>query len=189
MEGLTNQNEDALASLQKQLTGAGIDTAHWGTGKAKTLEHLLKEIEEGETELISENGTLVRKVTFGACGVFYNSHDGRRYQLFEDRQVFNDGRERRRAMNNAVLEKIKKGEEIITAMARGLQEELGVEGDIGLNKIDVRERRDMSESYPGLTTLYAEHHFEATLSDAQYKPEGYVEKQEDKSTFFVWKEV
>ena len=189
MEGSTNQGEATLASLQKKLAGTGIDTAHWGTGKAKTIEHLLKEIEEGETELISENGALVRKVTFGACGVFYDSHDGKRYQLFEDRQVFNDGRERRREMNNAVLEKIKKGEEVDTAMARGLQEELGVSGNIGLNKVDVRERREMSGSYPGLTTLYAEHHFEATLSDAQYRSEGYVEKQEDKSTYFVWKEV
>ncbi|MDO8590617.1 MAG: hypothetical protein Q7R65_01420 [bacterium] len=189
MEKNQNTNEITIEMLKQQLTDSGIDFSSWGTGKTKTMEHLLKEIEEGETELVSENGTLVRKVTFGASRVYYTAPDGKKYQLIEDKQVFKDGRERRRKMNDAVLEKMKRGEDTTRAMERGMQEELGLSGNIELNKIDARERRDISDSYPGLTTLYSEHHFEATLSDEQHKPEGYIEKQEDKSTFFIWREV
>jgi hypothetical protein len=52
MESHTANNENALQALQKQLQSSGIDTSLWGKGQAKTLEHLQKEIETGETILI-----------------------------------------------------------------------------------------------------------------------------------------
>lgn len=46
--------------------------------------------------------------------------------------------------------------------------------------------RGGSLSYPGLTSKYKGHQFTCYLTEQQFNPEGYIEKQEDKSTFFTW---
>jgi len=56
------------------------------------------------------------------------------------------------------------------------------------------KRRDLfydggSQSYPGLKSKYKGHVFNCTLIDSQYKPEGYVEVQKDKSTYFIWEKM
>lgn len=197
MENAEIPREAALSALQQRLRGAGIDTAEWGTGAGKTLEHLQKEIEGGETVLVTgEDGELLRRVVVGGADVFYTSPDGKRYRLSEDRQVFADSdgedgesRERRRNLGHSVSEKMKPNEDPEEAMVRGIREELGVEGEIDLTATGTEEQLRSSPSYPGLQSQYIRHGFEATLSDQQFRPEGYVEIQEDKSTYFVWKEV
>lgn len=189
MEDAENKEHLAAYALQKQLADAGIDVSAWGTGQAKTLAHLLKEIESGETILVvGESGELLRKVVVGGADIYYQSPTGEKYRLKEDRQVFNDGRTRRRDLGQAVSEKMKPGEEPQAAMIRGIQE-LGISGDIALVVDGVDEQKIDSPSYPGLKSQYIRHKFRATLSDDQFKPEGYVEKQADKSTYFVWEKV
>lgn len=67
--------------------------------------------------------------------------------------------------------------------------ELGVEGEINLTELEGEEQVKMTDSYPGLRSHYVVHKFQAILEDGQFNPEGYVEEQPDKSTFFVWEEV
>lgn len=74
-------------------------------------------------------------------------------------------------------------------MVRGIQEELGIESEVVLTTIDTSERLGESESYPGLRTHYAFHTFKVTLTDEQFREEGYIEKQEDICTYFVWEEI
>ena len=74
-------------------------------------------------------------------------------------------------------------------MIRGIQEELGISGEVALTQIGTDEEKVTSFSYPGLESQYVRHKFLAILNDNQFKPEGYVENQPDKSTFFVWEEV
>ena len=52
MENFEQTDETALLELKQQLENAGIDIAEWGTGQAKTLAHLHKEIENGDCVLI-----------------------------------------------------------------------------------------------------------------------------------------
>ena len=190
MENFEKKEHLATDALQKQLADAGIDTSLWGTGKAKTLEHLQKEIESGETILITgEAGELLRRVVVGKADIFYQSPDGKKYRLKEDKQVFKDGRERRRNLGQAVSEKIRPDEDPDTAMIRGIQEELGISGKISLTKTMEDVENETSPSYPGLKSQYSRQIFQATLSDEQFKPEGYVEEQSDKSTYFIWEEV
>jgi hypothetical protein len=38
-------------------------------------------------------------------------------------------------------------------------------------------------------TYHYRYWFKAILTDEQYNPEWYIEKQEDKDTYFVWKKI
>ncbi len=190
MENLEQKEHFTADALQKQLEGAGIDASLWGTGQAKTLAHLQKEIESGETILITdEKGELLRKVVVGGADIYYHSPDGKKYRLKEDRQVFKDGRERRRDLGQAVSEKMKPDENPTDAMIRGIKEELGIDGEITLTKTGTDEQLLASPSYPGLQSQYIRHKFEAMLNDEQFRQNGYVEEQTDKSTYFVWERV
>ena len=44
----------------------------------------------------------------------------------------------------------------------------------------------MSMSYPGLKALYSTTLYTYNMPDEQVKPEGYVEVQDDKKTYFIW---
>jgi len=187
---MTKHKQAAIATLQKQFEEAGINTTEWGTGKTKTLAHLQKEIESGETVLITDSeGRLLRKVMVGNADVYYRSPDGKEYRLREAKQVFTDGRERCRDLNSAVSEKMKPGENPKDAMIRGIEEELGIKGDIFLTDEGIDDETIMSPSYPGLHSRYICHRFSVVFDDDQFNPEGYVERQPDKSTYFIWKEV
>ena len=41
-------------------------------------------------------------------------------------------------------------------------------------------------SYPGLETKYKGHQYMCYFDKSQFDPNGYVEIQKDKKTFFVW---
>lgn len=180
----------ATDALKKQLADADIDTSSWGTGQAKTLAHPQKEIESGETVFtIGETGKLLRRVVVGGADVYYQSPDGKKYRPKEDRQVFKDGRERRRDLGQAVSEKMKPDEDPKDAMIRGVQEELGISGETTLTETGTDVQRVTSPSYPGLESEYILHKFQTILADEQFDPEGYVEEQSDKNTYFVWEEV
>lgn len=190
MENFKKKKHFATDALKKQLADAGIDTSLWGTGQAKTLAHLQKEVESGETILITgETGELLRRVVVGGADIYYQSPDGKKYRLKEDRQVFKDGRARRRDLGQAVSEKMKPDEEPMAAMIRGIKEELGISGEIALSETGTDIQQVTSPSYPGLESEYIRHKFQATLADEQFNPNGYVEEQSDKSTYFVWEEV
>ena len=189
-EKFEETNEFALNALRQRLERVGIDVSSWGRGQAKTLEHLQKEIDSGETVLtVGKENELLRKVVVGGADVCYVSPEGKRYRLKEEKQGFKDGRERRRDLGQAVFEKMKPDEDPKEAMTRGIREELGVEGEIILTEVGTVEQLLSSPSYPGLQSQYIRHKFEILLKDEQFKPEGYVEEQSDKSTYFVWEEV
>ncbi len=182
--------EKAISALGKQLIDAGIDISSWGTGRAKTLVHLQNEIESGEIILVTgKNGELLRKVAIGGADIYYQSPNGKKYHLKEDRQVFKDGRERRRNLEQAVSEKMKLGEDPRIAIIRGIQEELGIRGEINLVATGTDKQKITSPSYPGLESQYILHKFRVVLTEEQFNSEGYREDQSDKSTYFVWKEV
>lgn len=177
-------------ALMRQLEDAGIDTSKWGIGQFKTLAHLQKEIEDGETTLESnENGEMLRKVELCSADVYSSTPDGIKYRLKESRQVFKDGRERQRNLKQAVNEKMKIGENYREAMIRGIKEELSIEGDINLKEIGTEQELVDSPSYPGLKSQFVWHMFDIELDDSQFNPSGYTEIQSDKSTFFIWEEV
>ena len=75
------------------------------------------------------------------------------------------------------------------AMLRGVKEELGIDGEINLTETEVGEKLIISPSYPGLQSQYVTYKFEAILNVKQFNPDGYIEEQSDKTTYFTWEEV
>jgi hypothetical protein len=180
----------SLDELKNILKRGGIDFSQWGKGETKTLNHLQREIENGEcTLIIGKQGEVLREVVIARANIFYISKEGKKYRLKEEKQVFKDGRERRRNLKYSLNEKVKFGENIKEAMIRGIKEELGIEGDLSLKETGIEEETEDSPSYPGLKSHYIYHNFEVSLNDQQFNPNGYIEDQEDKTTYFIWEEI
>ena len=181
---------ETVEQLIAKLKEYHIPHDSWGTGYAKTVEHLLDELKNKECSIVDIQGYLVRYIEFVGVRIFYTDRDGVKYYLKEDRQVFKDGRERRRTMASSVSEKMKFGEDPMLSAIRGVEEELGIK----LKDGQLIKHRDLdydggSQSYPGLKSKYKGHVFNCNLKREQYRPEGYVEVQKDKSTYFVWEKV
>ena len=182
------QNPVDLKSLEEYLLRFRIPLEKWGKGYAKTLNHLFKEIESGECTLSEERGNLLREIEFVMCEMFYR--DGKNlFKLIEEKQVFTDGRTRTRDKESSVSEKMMIGEDPLESLIRGVEEELGIILDESqIEEEDGVEKTEASQSFPGLTTKYNGHNFTCFLNQSQYNPNGYIEVQKDKSTYFIWKE-
>lgn len=181
-----------IDDLNLQLEKAGIDVSSWGTGGYKTLKHLLNEIETQDTILTTDtNGELLRKIEVVGAAIFYFSDDGKKYSLKEEKQIFIDGRERRRPAINgqSVFEKKRPDENSKQAMIRGIQEELGLLGGINLEQTDMYHKIEDSDSYPGLNTDSTLYMFDSILTQEQFSPDGYIEEQSDIITYFTWTEI
>ena len=196
----TETNEALKVTSQKSLTEMlrtyEMPLDLWGVGDAKTLEDLYNEINEGESQLVDENGELVRKTKVLAVDVYCHI-EGKTYKLVEDRQEFVDGRVRRRTadvLDTSLGEKCGINESLATALARTMHEELGIEettaAELDFETGDVVEKERPSGSYPGLKTRHVKHYYTTNLPPALYKEEGYREEQPGKkTTYFVWKET
>lgn len=183
----THYTEDSLRTF---LNEHHIDTTLWGQGGMKTVGHLLKEIEEGDSVLtVDGSGNLLRHTSVTTAQVYYENEVHEKMHLVEDRQVFTDGRERKREMKESVAEKMKADEDPEKAIARGISEELGISGAFSVEKLNSTEETMESKSYPGLTAQFIRHNFQILLQKEQFKPEGYTEVQKDKTTYFVWQKV
>ena len=178
-----------LENLKELLNGYNIPIELWGTGKSKTINNLLDELDNDECSLEEKDNKLTRYIEFVGIKIYYTKDD-ERFILKEDRQEFNDGRIRRRDMPSSVSEKMVFGEDPIVASIRGIREELGVK--IEAHQLTKRSNLNYnggSLSYPGLDTKYKGHKFICNLIDDQFNPSGYVEIQKDKKTFFIWEKL
>lgn len=185
-EEFISKNINSEKELSDKLTEFEVPIDTWGQGQAKTVKHLFDELQHEECHIEDRGGFLVRYLEFVGVRIFYKKGEEILY-LKEDRQEFNDGRTRKREMPSSVSEKMKFGENPQLSAIRGIKEELG----IYVKPEQLIKQRDLnyrggSLSYPGLTSKYKGHQFTCYLTEQQFNPEGYIEKQEDKSTFFTW---
>jgi len=187
---LYEEFNDVLVELINLLKKYDVPIEHWGTGKSKTIEHLLAEIEEKECSLVENKKNIVRYIEFVGIKIYYTDENDQRWVLKEDRQEFNDGRIRRRSIPNSVSEKMKSGEDPLISAIRGIREELGVKIEAHqLSKYSDLHYDGGSVSYPGLDTKYKGHRFVCQFNKDQFDLSGYIEVQRDKKTFFVWKKI
>ena len=181
-----------LKEWEKRLGETGVPLDEWGKGEAKTLNHLVKEIYREAINIFfdEERGKWMREAEPVEVHVFYESPEGVTYFLREDRQIFKDGRERRRD-HPWIAEKMEKGEDSLSASIRGVWEEVGLVPPFasGPNFTGNKEIERESCSYPGIISKHSVSCFEVFLTPEQFESEGYVEEQEDKTTFFVWEEM
>ena len=180
-----------LSELEKILSTSGIDTSHFGRGGAKSLESLLKEIVLGETTLFqTASGKLLRIVEIATADIFYRDKDGITWKLKEEKQVFKDGRIRIRVRERSISEKILPKESTIEAIKRGIYEELGISSpSLNIQEEGSETHSFISWSYPGLQSIYLNYYFLIELDEEHFRPEGYIEKQEEKTNYFIWEQL
>jgi hypothetical protein len=190
MENFTESN-NKVVELRNLLEQSGIDTSTWGQGPTKTIEQLQKEIDEGEAVLIkTDSGEVVRNISLACVDVYYKNEDGKIFFLREDKQVYQNGSERKRTLKSSVTEKMKSEENSLDAAKRGLMEELGISGDLNLEHLEkVEDEEEIVSAYPGLKSKRIKDIFRVNLDETQFLPEGYKEVQEDKTTYFNWEEI
>lgn len=182
-----------IMDLEKLLREHGVPLERWGQGEARSLEHLAKELAAGEATLdVADDGRIVRTGFGVAVWVYYVDAEGRRFRLKEDRQVYAHGAERRRGdkIQMSIGEKRKRDESVEEAATRAFEEELGL--TIPFTRFEAlpsRDRRTPSEAFPGIDTRYVTEVFQVTLNPDEVNPEGYIEVQPDKTTYFTWEPV
>jgi hypothetical protein len=185
MSTISVDRQQLLAQLDK----AAIPMHLWGQGKAKTLDDLIAEITDGETVLTGDGDTFRRNLSVLTVHV-YCVREGKRWQLYEDRQEFDGRPEPKRRGYSWLSEKLKHGEEPGQAVSRAIKEELGIDGpftSVVLNGSRQDERQP--DSYPGLRSCYMIHDFTVEIRPDDFRAEGYVEKQSGKTTYFLWREI
>ncbi|MDB5180458.1 MAG: hypothetical protein JWO54_216 [Candidatus Saccharibacteria bacterium] len=176
-----------LDQLMEKLIAGNVPVDQFGVGNAKTVLHLLTEIVEGETVMtIDDNHNVYRNVNVLWADVLCELADGKVYILREDRQEFKDGRVKRRALGSSIGEKLKPSESPEDAINRALQEELGVKTIDRIHKIGYNERTFIPDPFPGLESSYQMHKFVTVIPESEFKSEGYVEYQQDKTNYYVW---
>jgi hypothetical protein len=131
----------------------------------------------------------VRQTSFLTIDIFHENADGR-FKLYEEKQVFTDGRTRVRKHSASVQEKIKPGEDVKAAAKRALHEELGIDGDTDWDgNVSVSQETKESPSYPTLTAHFTMYAHTARIAASEFNPSGYTEKQADKTTYFKWRKI
>lgn len=185
------QFETIKMEVINKLNEHKIPYEYWGMGSAKTLDHLVKEVLKGESVLEeNEKGELVRKLAVLWVNVFHKTSSGETYLLKEEKQMFKDGRERRRRLEGSIAEKLQASEQPDeSSIARALKEELNINTTIFSEAKGEDIAKGDSASYPGLPMEMKKYHFDVEIADDEFKPEGYTENQADKDTYFVWEKV
>lgn len=178
------RSKDELKDVLKM---SGVLVDQWDSFKG--LNELWEEVKSGETLLIQSGKEVTRQVRFARIYVFFEDN-GQKLQLFEAKQVRNNGETRERGFDY-VAEKLKKSDQNPEGAAlRGIKEELGIEADTAaLTSNDVKTESRPSPSYPGLNSEYKIHVFSLHLDDGQFNPDGYVEDDGKKKTYFEWRAV
>ena len=172
--------------LGSYLMNKGIPVNLWGQGVAKTLDHLLQEIRSGECELIETDGELIRLIHVVSADIYYSDIFGM-FILKEEKQVFKGGRTKIRSLNTSLSEKITPKEPPMEGITRGIKEELNITiSPNQIKEISKFEESRESNSFPGLSTIYKGTRFSCKLDRSQYKPDGYIEVQNDKAVYFKW---
>lgn len=178
-------NQEELESF---LVSQDIDLTAYGQNEAKTLEQLWIEIDRQECSLDHDNEGHLRRKVYGAQIVIRYRQADKTLRLIEDRQVFRDGRERRRTLSASIAEKMQGAEEPLRAAKRALSEELGIAEDIPLQEEPTEAKTVESLTYPGFISEFVIYTYSLWLPDHLYKPEGYIEVQTDKSNYWIWQE-
>lgn len=114
-------------------------------------------------------------------------------ELYEDCQVF-DGNPTPlvRGNFNGIAETARRTETVPEAARRCLAEELKFADPAKYELSEclrVEDREPIpSEKWPGVWASYHRHIFECTISRSLFRPDGYVERERNRTIYFKWKE-
>eukprot|EP00747_Dinoflagellata_sp_TGD_P069877 gnl/TRDRNA2_/TRDRNA2_156327_c1_seq1.p1 gnl/TRDRNA2_/TRDRNA2_156327_c1~~gnl/TRDRNA2_/TRDRNA2_156327_c1_seq1.p1 ORF type:complete len:637 (+),score=138.83 gnl/TRDRNA2_/TRDRNA2_156327_c1_seq1:208-1911(+) len=161
---------DSAKELANILEACDVDATRFGQNEAKSLEALLRELKLHECRLLLRDNRVIRVVDLIVLRI--QSTNGK--FLVERNQIFADGRERSVTRLPAVMRRAESTGvgSIHTGVARLLKSELNTTSDVIIVAMDhledpmqeVVHLAKGSQSYPGLSTVYRKHFYEASVS-------------------------
>jgi len=156
-----------VAVIGQMLRSHNIDTAQFGRGEAKTLEHLAAEVQSGTARLMLDatgHKKLVRVVDVVLIRLYEQTMEQEKI-LIETGEQYPDGR--RREIPRLPGTKKNPHETLRESAARLLRELTGfVEGtvDFYFDEKEVYEEETESPTYPGVRTVYRKEIIEGIVS-------------------------
>ncbi len=181
-----NTNVLTTGKLIRILQIFGVPVENWGTGEAKRVRDLYKEINEGESHLRIDHTGITRVVEIVKMH-FRSPQPGEEVILKEVFQILPDGRRKNR--NQEPGGKIKSGETPDEALKREIWEEVRLEPE-DFNHTVLPTRRELrpSKSYPGITCAYIIHPFKIVPNIGTHVLRPQFETTEDDGTIlhFEW---
>jgi hypothetical protein len=178
--------------VQELLKTGGVSQDGWGKNGTKNFGQLMAELQNGEASLAFTGRRLFRQLRILNLDVYYvDCETNQRFRLIEKEQVFKDGSKRIRSKSPSVGEKLCKDESADEqSISRALKEELGINWPAAkFYATDFYTTQSHSKSYPGLETRTEVFRFDVYLTPEQFRRQGYIEYQSDKTTYFVWEEI
>lgn len=92
-------------------------------------------------------------------------------------------------MPYSAAEKFKTGEDLNEVLIRGMEEELGIHVDPSQFAFYNKKEVENNDDYPGIRSFHIGHEYIVNLNKEQYKPDGYIERQDDKDVYFEWRPI
>lgn len=191
------QSNDSTESYKSEMTVEEIkrnlfetfDLDSWWINWTKSSDQLLDELRKWESVLTIRNWEILRAVSWSTAKVYFLDNDGQLYILEEEKQVFDDGYERKREWEFSIMEKSEYGEDPETTIKRWLEEELWISDWYSLEYKETKEWENDSPSYPGMNMHYTETVYDVVINTENFNPDWYVEEWNWKVTYFKWKKV
>ena len=160
-EAAPASSESTEASLLQRLSDEGVDTSGWAVQEAKGVGDLLRELQQAESELVVEEGRLLRCLRVAKLRIH---RPGSKEFLRETKQIMADGRERKRN-DEKPGEKVLANEDPVAAAVRGAREELAEKfvEPTGVRLLHETVEVKPSASYPTLMCRYTFFEVEMTI--------------------------
>jgi hypothetical protein len=179
--------EEVVHTLRKH----NVSMQDWGTKSHRSLDDLVHYMTHDRLHFRNGSSTsAVIDVHAVIAVILYRSRNGY-LELYEDRQVFPDGSVLERKGFNGIAETLKRSESLRDGVRRCLAEEISFRDPLAyrLSECMAVELRDPvpSEKWPGITAVYHRYIFECKIPQKLYRPDGYVEKDGNRTIFFKWK--
>lgn len=184
----TTEIERNIAELLKK---HNIPVHNWGTNGHRSIADFIRYAAEDKFILREKENGLVVEV-HAAVVVVIHYLKRKWLELYEDRQVFRDGKILRRKNFNGIAETLKRDEMPVDGAMRGLKEELGFYDPqfYHISECLGVEHRDPvpSEKWPGLNAQYNRYIFECVIERKLFLKDGYMEQEKDgRRIFFQWR--
>jgi hypothetical protein len=187
---IENPSHEAAKQLQTILTSVGVLRSELDSEAGEVLRRIALEIERGGAALRrNEEGMLVRESHLVRADVLYLSADNGLLRLVEKKQVFKDGFEHSRQLETSISTVGRPYDDYGEFVMRVVRFGLGIEGALRIRALGSTAESLDSSDYPGLPSMQITHRYAVILSDRQFKPDGYVEDQDDMETHYVWEHV
>lgn len=185
------------ADLKKRLHEGGVPFESWGKpGTAtRTLGDFVQEVAEGSARLTATGPVFCLRISL-CVELHGESPEGKKIQLYEAEEVFEDGTKRRRnlpyvreSLQMAFPQLLVPGEDYLIGAQRGVKEETGMLIDLDCFSIDLKPRWTpfyLSDVYTGLPTRRCEISVRCDVPDSFINMKGYTSVQRGVKSVFNW---